>query len=687
VLAQALMAKAASIVTEGEWGAPHGGLGLRHDAMSRRIEQGPPAPWTAGNLLIGNDETISSLARASMEHAPTWLINTLIYLAAAVVAVPLSKALGLGSILGYLIAGVVIGPWGIGLVSHVQDVLHFAEFGVVLMLFLVGLELEPKRLWALRRPIFGWGSAQVALCAVTLTALAIALGVSWRVALVASLGLALSSTAIALQVMDERGTLRTTSGQSAFSILLFQDVAAIPILALVPLLGIVHVAADAATPAWQSVAKVVGVVAVIVLGGRLAVRPALRWIARSRTPEVFTAASLLVVVAIAALMQWVGLSMALGAFLAGVLLAESEYKHELEADIAPFKGLLLGLFFIAVGMSVDFGALMREPAVLAVVLLVFLGAKLLVIYALATWMGMPLQDRPVFTMLLAQGGEFAFVVFQAAAGAKVFSPDVASLLIGAVALSMLLTPLMLVSIDRWLMPRWATRGASHRPGVDELSEQQDAPVIIAGFGRYGQIVGRLLMANGIRTSVLDHDAQRIESARIFGYRVFYGDATRADLLRLAGGATARVIVVAVDTVAATNRIVDTAKAQFPQAQLVVRVRDLTHAHDMFDRGVTTVDRELFDASLSSARRVLDSLGTAHAEAHRMVQSFHDHNMAYMHTSHEVRADHQQLVAVAKKARADLEQQMAQDRAHQIKVESHADVVADGFGLPKLPPSR
>jgi glutathione-regulated potassium-efflux system ancillary protein KefC len=410
-----------------------------------------------------------------MEHAaPIWLTNSLIYLGAAVLAVPLSKALGLGSIIGYLLAGVVIGPWGIGLVTNAQDVLHFAEFGVVLMLFLVGLELEPKRLWALRRPIFGWGSAQVLLCALALAALAIAFGVSWRVALAASLGLALSSTAIALQVMNERNLLRTTSGQSAFSILLFQDVAAIPILALLPLLGVA--AADAhgaAGSGWIAAGKVVGVVALIVLGGRLAVGPALRWIARSRTPEIFTAAALLLVVAIAALMQWVGLSMALGAFLAGVLLAESEYKHELEADIEPFKGLLLGLFFIAVGMSIDFGALLRQPALLAAVLLGFLLVKVIVIASLSRAMGMPLPDRPMFTLLLAQGGEFAFVVFQAAAGAKVFDADTASLLIGTVALSMLLTPLIIVLLDRLVLPRFAAQGKPTTPIIDEA---QDAPI-------------------------------------------------------------------------------------------------------------------------------------------------------------------------------------------------------------------
>jgi glutathione-regulated potassium-efflux system ancillary protein KefC len=611
-----------------------------------------------------------------MEHAPPWLLSTLIYLAAAVVAVPLSKALGLGSIIGYLLAGVVIGPWGLRFVGDAQAVLHFAEFGVVLMLFLVGLELEPKRLWALRRPIFGWGSLQVLACALALFGVAVILGVPWRAAMAGALGLALSSTAIALQVMEERNLLRTTSGQQAFSILLFQDVAAIPILALLPLLGVAAVSVGGDEPSsWINALKVIGVVALIILGGRLAVGPALSWIARSRTPEIFTAASLLLVVAISALMQWVGMSMALGAFLAGVLLAESEFKHELEADIAPFKGLLLGLFFIAVGMSIDFGVLMRQPGVLLAVLAAFLALKLVVIFSLAKLMGMAWQDRPMFTLLLAQGGEFGFVVFQASAGAKIFDAEVASLLIGAVALSMLLTPLLIVAFDRLLAPRFA-RGKAQT--LAEIHEPQDAPVIVAGFGRYGQIVARLLMANGIRTTVLDHDAERIESARAFGYRVFYGDATRLDLLRLAGAAEARVIMVAVDDTEATNTIVDLARTHFTKAQLVVRVRDLTHAFDMLDRGIQNFDREVLDASLRSGHRVLDALGTPAAEAHRMVQSFHDHNVDLMHQTHRIRHDRKQLVAVAKKARADLEQQMSSDRELHARKQAHADAAADAI---------
>src|SRR3954453_22621307 len=329
-----------------------------------------------------------------MEHAPAWLSNSLIDLSAAVIAVPLSRAIGLGSILGYLAAGIVIGPWGLGLVSNVEDILHFAEFGVVLMLFLIGLELEPRRLWSMRRPIFGWGSAQVLGCAALLFAGALAAGIPWRVGVVAALGLALSSTAIALQVMGERNLLPTVAGRAGFSILLFQDVAAIPILALLPLLG--GMADDSATAAsrWMQAVKIVGVVAVIVLGGRLALRPLLRWIAKSRTPEIFTAASLLLVVAIAALCQLAGLSMALGAFLAGVLLAESEFKRELETDIEPFKGLLLGLFFIAVGMNIDFAAVLQQPVLVAAVVVAFLVVKALVLWAMARSMPIPTLERP-----------------------------------------------------------------------------------------------------------------------------------------------------------------------------------------------------------------------------------------------------------------------------------------------------
>ena len=591
----------------------------------------------------------------------SWLVNSVIYLSAAVIAVPLSKALGLGSIIGYLAAGIAIGPWGLGLVTNVDDILHFAEFGVVLMLFLVGLELEPKRLWSLRRPIFGWGSAQVLGCALLMTGVAVAFGVGWRVALVAGMGLALSSTAIALQVLNERNLLRTSSGQAAFSILLFQDVAAIPILALLPLLGVVSASNEplALTDKAQAAIEIIAVIGGIVLGGRLLMRPVFRWIARSDTPEIFTAASLLLVVGIAALMQLVGLSMALGAFLAGVLLAESEYRHELETNIEPFKGLLLGLFFIAVGMSIDFGVLMQSPGVVAWVVVVFLGVKAGVIYALARAMPLPFQERPVFTLLLAQGGEFAFVVFQTAAGAHVFPEQTASLLIGAVAVSMLISPLILVMLDKLVLPRYARCGV---PVLEEISEQQEAPIIIAGFGRYGQIVSRVLLAQGIATTVLDHDAEMIEAARSFGYRVFYGDATRLDLLRTAGAATAKILVVAVDDVEQSLEIVDLARAHFPQLEIVARAREVTHWNKLRERGVMRVQRELFESSLLSAGSVLELLGHTAADAAASTQRFRQHNLALFEKLHPHFKDRAKMMAVAKEGRAQLEAQMAQERA-------------------------
>ena len=613
-----------------------------------------------------------------MEHSPAWLVNSFIYLAAAVIAVPVAKKLGLGSIIGYLVAGIAIGPWGLKLVTNVQDILAFAEFGVVLMLFLVGLELEPKRLWNLRRPIFGWGSAQVMACAAVITSVAMAFGVDWKIALVAGLGLALSSTAIALQAIGERNLMRTSSGQAGFSILLFQDVAAIPILALLPLLGALAGENEAVAQSNRALEalKIIAVIGGIILGGRLLLRPVLGWIAKSDTPEIFTAASLLLVVGIAALMHFVGLSMALGAFLAGVLLAESEYRRELETDIEPFKGLLLGLFFIAVGMSIDFGVLLQSPGLMAAILFGFLGLKLVIIYGIARAMKVPFQERPVFTVLLAQGGEFAFVVFQAAAGANVFSMQTSSLLIGAVALSMLITPLLLLGVDKLILPRYARTAAAQ---MDEITEQQSAPIIIAGFGRYGQIIGRMLLAQGVAPTVLDHDAEMIETVRTFGYRVFYGDATRLDLLRTAGAATAKILVVAVDSVEQSMKIIDLAKEHFPQLQIVARARDVTHLNQLRDKGVMRVERELFESSLRSARSVLELLGQPPHEARQNAMRFRQHNLALLEQLYPHHKDRAKLIVVAKQGRQQLEEQMAREREQlaQKRTAAWHDEVVDG----------
>ncbi len=611
-------------------------------------------------------------ATLTMEHSTAWLTTSLIYLAAAVIAVPLARALGLGSIIGYLGAGIAIGPWGLKLVTDAQTILSVAEFGVVLMLFLVGLELEPRRLWALRRPIFGWGTAQVVVSAALMAAVGMAFGVPWQIALAAGLGLSMSSTAIGLAVLNERSALPTNAGQGVLSVSLFQDVSAIPILALLPLLA--PQAAQAAGGGWWGAAKVVAVIAALLLGGRLLLRPALRWIAGSKTPEIFTAAALLLVVATAALMQAVGLSMALGAFLAGVLLAESEYRRELETDLEPFKGLLLGLFFIAVGMSIDFAVVLAQPGLIAAIVLGFLVVKAIVVTAIARWMPIPLAERPVFVMLLAQGGEFGFVVFQAAQGAGVIDAATQSLLVAAVAVSMLLTPLALVLADRWLVPRLARQGA---PTLGELDEPQHEPVIIAGFGRYGQVVGRVLLANGIQPTVLDYDSEAVEGIRRFGITVFYGDATRLDLLRKAGAAEARVLVVAIDDVEQSLALVDMARAHFPALQIVARARNVQHLYQLRDRGVTLIERETFDSALMSARGVLEALGFERHQARNLTLRFRRHNLEQLAEMAPHFKDESKLIAMAKIGRAQMEQFMTDERQRKglrATDEGWADVV-------------
>ncbi|HET7794685.1 MAG TPA: glutathione-regulated potassium-efflux system protein KefC [Rhizobacter sp.] len=591
-----------------------------------------------------------------MEHS-SWLTSGLIYLAAAVLAVPLAKKLGLGAIIGYLGAGIAIGPWGLKLVTDPQDMLHFAEFGVVLMLFLVGLELEPRRLWSLRKPIFGWGSVQLFGSTALLVVLGVVAGVPWQIALVAALGLAMSSTAIGLGVLAERNLMATTSGQSLLSVALLQDIAAIPILALVPLLA--ASGAHAEGNAWLAAAKAVAVIATIVLGGRLLLRPALRWIARSDTPEIFTAAALLLVVATAALMQVVGLSMALGAFLAGVLLAESEYRRELETDIEPFKGLLLGLFFIAVGMSIDFAVVLQRPLLVTAVVLAFLALKAAVLWGMGRAMPLPKPERPVFIILLAQGGEFGFVVFQSAANSGVIDAPTSSLLVASVAISMLLTPLLLVAADKWWIPLLAKH---KRVDMAEISEPQSAPVIIAGFGRYGQIVGRLIFANGIDATVLEHDAEQVEGLRKFGWPAFYGDATRLDLLRTAGAQKARLIVVAIDDVEQSLKLVDVVNEHFPHLTIVARARNVTHYYGLRERGVTLIERETLDSALMSARSVLETLGWERHQARNLALRFRRHSIELLEEMNLHRQDEAKLIAVAKQGRIQLEQLWAKERA-------------------------
>ncbi|QQE06747.1 glutathione-regulated potassium-efflux system protein KefC [Cupriavidus sp. ISTL7] len=580
----------------------------------------------------------------------------LVFLVAAVVAVPLARRFGLGAVLGYLLAGAAIGPWALRVVTDVESILSFSEFGVVLMLFVIGLELAPSKLWALRQTIFGYGALQMAGCALLIGALAAAFGASWQIALVAGLGLALSSTAIALATLGERNLFATPAGKASFGILLFQDIAAIPMIALLPMLTL-----DGPQPAdgqaWIGAVKAVAVIAAVVVGGRYLVRPALRFIARTGMREMFTAFALLLVVGIAAMMEAVGMSMALGTFLAGVLLADSEYRHALEADIEPFKGLLLGLFFMAVGMSIDFGVMAQQPWQVLGMVAAVVGAKVLVLRLLAPRFEIARGQRLLFALLISQAGEFAFVVFGVARSAGLLPEDVAALLVLVVALSMVTTPLLLLAYDQIVAPR----AGKLRQRADDTIEPQDNPVLIAGFGRFGQIVGRLLYAQGIGVTVLDHDPDQIDFLRQFGFKVFYGDATRMDLLEAAGAAKAKILVVAVDGMDESLALIDRVRQRFPHLRIYARARHVSHVYLLKDRGVELFEREMFEGSLMLGRRVLEGLGLDPAEARAAAMKFRRHNIAAIDRFYPHYTDQKTMVSLARQARDELEEMFRQDR--------------------------
>ena len=579
------------------------------------------------------------------------MLEALIFLAAAVICVPIAARLGLGSVLGYLIAGTLIGPWGLGLISHVESAQNLAELGVVLMLFVIGLELDPRKLAEMRRTVFGGGSLQFAVSGGVLGVALAVFGFSWQAALVGGLALALSSTAIAMQTMTERNMLRTGTSQAAFGILLFQDIAAIPLIAMVPFVG--HVEKAGSDPLWMRLGLAAAAVAGVVFLGRFLVRPALRLIARTKVREIFTAFALLLVIGIAELMQLAGMSMALGAFLAGVLLAGSEFRHALEGDIEPFKGLLLGLFFISVGMNIDFGLLGSAPLMVAGLLAGFLVLKIGSLWAVARALDI-CRERWLFAFVLSQGGEFAFVVLALARDARIFSAQWESLLVITVALSMATTPLLLRLHDRMV---------ARRAGAQREADTVDTegPVIIAGFGRFGQIVGRLLLANGIRPVVLDHDADQVDSLRRFGYRVYYGDATRLDLLEAAGARKARLLVNAIDDVEDSIALVDRVRANFPDLEILSRARNVSHYFELKLRGVTIAERETFESALRVGRSALEALGVERYRARELADTFRRHNIASVDATLPFYQDEGRRMSIAKQGREEMERQFARDR--------------------------
>jgi glutathione-regulated potassium-efflux system ancillary protein KefC len=580
------------------------------------------------------------------------MIDALIYLAAAVVMVPIAKRLGLGSVLGYLLAGIVIGPWGFKLVSDVESIMHFSEFGVVLMLFVIGLELDPKRLWSMRREVFGGGALQIAVCGLALASGAMMFGLDWKAALIAGLALALSSTAIAVATMTERNFLPTPTGRAGFAVLLFQDIAAIPLLAVIPLLAANATASS--NPFWLDALKAFGAIAGVIIIGRYLTRPALRIIAAADLREVFTAFALLLVIGISQLMTLAGLSMALGAFLAGVLLASSEYRHALESDIEPFKGLLLGLFFISVGMSIDFGLLKSQPLLVAALVCGFLAVKLFTLWLVARIIGVTSKQRWLFAVLLSQGGEFAFVVFAAAKTAGVLSGEWTALLIMAVALSMATTPLLLLLHDKVIAHQ-----AEEKREDDTIDET--STVIIAGFGRFGQIIGRLLLANGIKPVVLDHDPDQIEMLAKFGYKIFYGDATRLDLLEAAGAKDAKLLINAIDDMDDSIALTQRVREHFPDLKIIARARNVSHYIELHKLGVEIIERETFEAALKAGRHALEVIGMDRYRAREIADVFRRHNIVSMHRLMPVFDDDERLSSGAKAGREELEQQLSEDR--------------------------
>lgn len=586
----------------------------------------------------------------------TFLQEAVVFLAATVIAVPLSRRLGVGAVLGYLVAGLLIGPSVFGLISNVDNILHFAELGVVLLLFVIGLELQPTRLWTLRRSVFGLGSLQVAITSLLLALVAIALGMEPVMAVIAGSALSLSSTAFALQLLAEKNQLTTQHGRAAFAILLFQDLAAMPLLAIIPLLG----SGLAVTQAWDTFAvlKTVAVFAIVAVGGRWLLRPFLRIAAASANREVFIAAALLVVVGTALLMQQVGLSMALGSFLAGVLLADSEYRHELEADIEPFKGLLLGLFFIAVGMSIDLGLVARAPLTLLGLVLGLVAIKAAVLYAVARFAGQSRGSAVNLALYISQGGEFAFVLFGVAASTGVMNKSLADLLVVVVSASLAVTPLLVTLNDKFLKIGCRT----DKPREFDAIEARDNPVIIAGFGRVGQVVARILRTQKIPFTALEANFEQVDFVRKYGNKIYFGDASRLDLLHAAGADKAKIFVLAIDDVEASLKTAQMVKTHYPHLKIYARSRNRMHSYQLLDLGVTVLMRETFLSSLELARDVLVGLGQTTTEADEIARRFRAHDEALLDKQRAVRHDEEQLIATSRQARDELERLFEQDRA-------------------------
>jgi CPA2 family monovalent cation:H+ antiporter-2 len=621
-----------------------------------------------------------------------FLAQALIYLAAAVICVPVAKRLGMGSVLGYLIAGMLIGPFVLGFIGKEgEDIMHFAEFGVVMMLFLIGLELEPSQFWKMRKTIVGMGSFQLVLTSVLIYVMIIMFGLGWRVALAVSLAFAMSSTAIVLQTINEKGLSQSASGQASFSVLLFQDIMVIPILAILPLLAIKGLSESGSIdsslighlPGWLQGMSFIGAVAAIYFGGRYLFVPLLRVVAKTGLRELFTASSLLLVVAVAMLMQVIGLSPALGTFLAGVVLANSEYRHELESDLEPFKGLLLGLFFIGVGASINFELIGSKPLIITGLVLGVMTLKFVVLFFTGRFFKMASDQNLLFAFALSQVGEFAFILLSFSNQLNILDREWMGVFMAVTAITMTVTPLLLLLNERVIDPRFGVKTAPNNPAADEIEEKH--PVIIAGFGHFGSTIGRFLRANGVDATILDHDSDRVQLLRKMGFKVYYGDATRLDLLKAAGADHAKILIVAIDSPEKNQELIAVSQKHFPNLQIMARAKSRMDAYELIDMGLKDIYRESLHTSVQLAVDVLGKLGYRSYTATRQGQKFirYDEEMVIRMAEH--RHDMKQYVMKARETFKQQEELLSKDLGRDTDENDHSwdsEIIKEALGKMK-----
>lgn len=586
-----------------------------------------------------------------------FIINLLIYLGAAVVLVSLFARLGLGSVLGYLFAGMLIGPWGLGFIDNTHDVLELSELGIMLLLFIIGLELEPRRLLAMKKPIAYFGGFQVGCSALLIGGVVLLLGFSWQLAVIIGMALALSSTAMSLQIINERNLLKRPIGQTGFPVLLFQDLLVVPILALIPFLTGGEPDSQQLNPAMTGLTVIVASIGIFVVS-RYALHHIFRFVASTHLPEIFTALSLLLIFGLSAIMHALGLSLALGAFLAGVILADSEYRHALKSDIQPFKGLLLGLFFISVGMNMDFGLLFDQPILLVATALGLLTVKAAVLYALAVLTKIDVSERPLFSFLFSQGGEFAFVLFAFAATSGAIDTDLSSKLILIVTLTMMMTPMLVILNEKLIEPRYQ-KASDLALEMDEIDHE--SRVILVGFGRVGQIIGRMLYANGIQPVVIENDPDHIERVRRFGYKTYYGDLFKHDVLKAVNADQADVIILTMNDAAAANQAVELIQTTHPNLRIIARAQDRNHAIDLFSMNVKEVTRDTFYSAVEMGKRTLIHLGFSDKHIDNMAEAYIRRDIEKLMRQVETRDAEKDQINVALHDREQLEQTLELDK--------------------------